>query len=74
MFGNRTGLSEFWGSGFRCEDLIILGFCLQMLNDKMLKPTNTETFLKCKYHLKQKIIGREKMLQMIKGAFFEKWI
>ena len=40
MFGNVIGLSEFWGSGLRCEDLILLCFCLQMLNYKMLKPNN----------------------------------
>ena len=34
------GLLEFWGIGFRCEYLILLCFCLQILNDKMLKPNN----------------------------------
>ena len=45
------GLSEFWGSGFGCEYLILLYFCLQMLNDNMLKPTY-EICLECKYQLK----------------------
>ena len=49
------------------------GFYLQMLNDKMLKPNN-EICFKCEYQLKQKIISREKMLQLIKCAFLEKWI
>ena len=53
------GLSQFCGSGFGCEDLILLCFCLEMLNDKMLKPTY-EIYLKCKYQLKQKTITREK--------------
>ena len=67
------GLSEFWRSCFRCEDLILLFFCLQIGNDKMLKPNN-EICLKSKYQLKQKTISREKILQLIKIAFFEKWI
>ena len=73
MFGNLIGLLEFWGSGFRCEDRILLCFCLQIGNDKMLKPNN-EICLKSKYQLKQKTISREKILQLIKIAFFEKWI
>ena len=44
-----------------------------MLNGNMLKPTN-EICLKCKYQLKQKTVTREKMLQLIKSAFFEKLI
>ena len=40
--------SEFWGKGFRCEDLILLHFCLQVLNDKILKPNN-KTCLKWEY-------------------------
>ena len=71
MFGNMIGLSEILGSGFRCEDLILVCFCLQMLHDKILKPNN-EMCLKCEYQLKQKTIGREKILQLIKNAFFEK--
>ena len=39
----------------------------------MLKPAN-EICLKCKYQLKQKTITREKMLQLIKSALFEKLI
>ena len=73
MLGNMIGLSEIWGSGFRCEDLMLLCFCLKMLNDNMLKPKK-EVRLKCKYQLKQKTIAREKMLQLIKSVFFEKWI
>ena len=33
---------EFQGRGFRCEDLILLCFCLQMLDYKMLKPRSLE--------------------------------
>ena len=40
MFGNMIGLAGFWGSGFKCEDLILVCFYHQMLNDKMLKPNN----------------------------------
>ena len=48
MFGNMIGLLKFWGSGFKCEDSILLRFCLQMLNDKMIK-TNNEICLKYEY-------------------------
>ena len=57
---------------FRCRDLILFHFNLQMLNDKMLKPNN-ETCLQCKDQLKQITISREKMLQVTKSIFFEKW-
>ena len=67
MFGSITGLSEFRGSGFRCEDLILLCFCLQMLHDKILKVNNEN-------HTKQKNTSSKKRLQPIKSAFFEKWI
>ena len=60
-------LTEFWGSGFRCEELILLHFCLQMLNDKILK-SNNEICLKCEYQLKQKTTSREKNLQLIVSA------
>ena len=40
MFGSLIGLSEFWCGGFGCEDLILIHFCLQMLNDNKLKPNN----------------------------------
>ena len=74
MFGNMTGLTEFSGRGFIiCEDPILLHFCLQMLNDKMLKP-NTEICLKCEYQTKKKLYVEKKMWQMIKSAFFEKWV
>ena len=73
MCGNTTGPSKFWGGGFGCEDLKLVCFCLHMLNNNMLKPTN-EICLKCKYQLKQKTITREKILQLIKSAFFEKSI
>ena len=49
MFGNMI---RFWVSGFSCEDPILLGFYLQMLNNKTFKPNN-ETRLRCKYQLKQ---------------------
>ena len=61
MFRDMIRLSEFWGSVFGCEDLILACFCLQMLNDNILKPTNE--CLKCQYQLKQKTLTREKMLQ-----------
>ena len=67
------GLSELWGSGFRCEDLILLCCFLRIGNDNMLKP-NTEICLKCEYQLKLKTISREKMLQLTKSVFFENWI
>ena len=73
MFGNMIRHSEFWGSGFRCEDLILPYFCLQMGNDNMLK-SNNEICLKYEYQLKQKNISREKTLQLIKNALSEKWI
>ena len=38
----------------------------------MLKPNN-ETCLQCKDQLKQITISREKMLQVTKSIFFEKW-
>ena len=59
MLGNMIGLSEFWGSGFRCEELIILHLCLEIGNDNMLKPNN-EISLKCEYQLKQKTISTKK--------------
>ena len=62
-FGNVVGPSEFWGSGFRWEDLMLIRFCLQMLNNKMLKPNN-EILLKCAYKLDQKTIK----LQLIKRS------
>ena len=61
MFGNMIRLSGFWASGFGCEDLILVCFCLQLLSDNMLKPTN-EIRLKCQYQLKQKTMTREKVL------------
>ena len=73
MFGNMIGLSDFLESGFRYEDLILLRFCLQILNGEILK-LNNEICLKSKYRLKQKIISKEKIMQLIKSAFFEKWI
>ena len=45
MFGNMISHSEFWGSGFRCEDLILPYFCFQIGNDNMLK-SNDEICLK----------------------------
>ena len=63
---------RFSVSGFRCEDLTLLRFYLQMLNDKMLKPNN-KTCLKCKYRLKHLTISKEKLQQLIESAFFEKW-
>ena len=73
MFGNVTGLSEFWSRNLRCEDLMLLLFWVQMLNDKILK-LNNKTCIKCEYQLKQKTLSRKKILQLIKSAFFEKWI
>lgn len=73
MFGNMTGLSEFWGSDFRCEGLILSCFCLQIGNENMLKP-NDEICLKYKCQHKLKTISKEKMLQLIKSTFYEKRI
>ena len=47
--------------------------CLQTGSDNMLKPNN-EICFKCENQLKQKTISRQKMLQLIKSAFSEKWI
>lgn len=41
------------GSSIRREDLTLIRYCLQMLNDKILKPNN-EICLECEYQLKQK--------------------
>ena len=70
MFGNMIGFSEFWGSGFRCEDLIMICFCLQIGNDNILKPNN-EIWLKCEYQLKLKTIRTEKMLQLTKSVYLK---
>ena len=40
MSGNMINLSELSEKGFSFEILIPLCFCLQMLNNKMLKPIN----------------------------------
>ena len=65
--------SEFWRSGFSCEDPMLSHFHLQMLNDRKLKLEN-EACLKCKYQLRKIAMRREKMLQLIKSPFFEKWV
>ena len=62
MFGKMIRFSEFRRSAFKCEDPITLRFHLQMLNDRMIKP-NTETYLKCKYILKQITIRKEKNVE-----------
>ena len=61
MFGNMIALSEFWGSGFRYEDLNTLMLLPQIGNDNMLKPNN-KICLKCEYQLKLKTISKAKML------------
>ena len=53
MLGNMIRHSEFWGSGFRCEDVTLPYFCLQIESDKILK-SNNEICLKYEYQLKQK--------------------
>ena len=73
MFGKMIWLSEFRRSGFKCEDLIPLRFCLQKLNDRTLELSN-KTCLKCKCQSKQITMRKEKMLQLIESAFFENWI
>ena len=55
MFGDMIGLSKPCGRNFRCEEPILLHFCLQIVNDKVLK-TNNEICLKFEYQLKQKTI------------------
>ena len=57
--GQMIWLSEFWVRqvrGFRYEDLRLLRFHLQMLNDEVWKPNN-ETYLKRKY---QKNVATDK--------------
>ena len=44
-----------------------------MLDDRMLEP-NDETCLKCKFKLEQNTLRGEKLLELIKSAFFEKWV
>ena len=73
MFGKMIRLSEFWRSGFKCEDLMLLHLHLQILDGRMLKP-NDETCLKCKFKLEQNTLRREKLLELIKSAYFEKWV
>ena len=70
MFGNMIRHSEFWGSGFICEDLILPYFCLQMGNDNMLK-SNDELCLKYEYQLKQKNIRRENVAAVKKMDFLK---
>ena len=62
------GLSEICGSRFRCEDLILLHFYLQVLNNKMLKPNN-KICLKCestepeKYKQRKNVVTDKKCIQ-----------
>ena len=72
MFEDMIGLSEFWGSGFRCEDLILSFFYLHIGNDNMLKPNN-EICLKCKYHSNRKPEAEKNVATDKKeSSFFEK--
>ena len=67
MFGKIIELSEFQVNGFRCKELILLHFHLEMLNYKMLKPNN-EACLKCKYQVKKITINRGEM-----GKSIQEW-
>ena len=63
MFGNMIRLSEFRRSDFKCKNQIRLGYYLRMWN--------LETYLKCKYQLKEITIKRGKIMQLRKCAFSE---
>lgn len=57
------GFSKFFGSGFWCLDLILLGFCVQMLNEKMLKFNMYKTGISTEtenYKYKQKVATDKK--------------
>ena len=71
MFGENISLPKYQVTSSRCEDLILLHFYLQMLNDINVK--NSWEILRYKFQLKQITKSREKMLQPMKTAFLEKW-
>ena len=56
------GLSEFWGSGFKCGDLIVLCFCLQIGNNNMLKPNifKMRILTQTKNHKQRRIVATDK--------------
>ena len=53
MFGKTIWLSEFLVTGSSYQDLILLHFYLQMLNDINVKPSLNS--LRCKYQLKPQL-------------------
>ena len=57
-------------SGFRCEDLILLHFFFQIVNDKMLK-SNKKACLICRYQLKNITITINVVTEK---KFFEQWV
>ena len=71
MFGNTIWLPEGQATSSRCEDLILLHFYHQMLNDINVK--SSWECLRCKFQLLQITKSREKILQPMKTAFWEKW-
>ena len=71
MFGKTIWLPKCHVTSSTCEELILLHFCLQLLNDINVKyPLES---LRCKFQLKQIIKRRDKMLQPMKTTFWEKW-
>ena len=71
ILGKTIWLPTCHVSSYRCEDLILLQFYLQMLNNINVK--NSWSSLRYKYQLKQITKTREKMLQPMKTEFGEKW-
>ena len=70
MFGKTIWLPKCQVTSSRCEDLILLHFYLQMLNDINVK--NSLDSLRCKYQLKQITKTREKNVAPNKNCFLRK--
>ena len=66
MFGKTVWLSEFLVTGSSYQDLILLHFYLQMLNDINVKPSWNS--LRCKYQLKQTTAKEKNILEQTKVA------
>ena len=71
MFRKTIWLPKGQVASSRCEDLMLLRFYLEMLNDINVK--NSWESLRYKFQLKHITKSREKMLQPMKTAFWEKW-
>ena len=67
MFGKTIMLLKCQVTSSRFEDLILLHFYLQILNDTNVK--NPWESLRWKFQLKQISKSREKMLQAMKTEF-----